>query len=40
MIAMYQLELFDEDDRPATKEELEIFFREMEEILTKQEDAA
>jgi hypothetical protein len=37
---MNQLELFDEEDRPATKEELEIFFREMEELLTQPEEAA
>jgi hypothetical protein len=37
---MNQLELFDEDDRPATEEELETFFREMAEILTLPEDAA
>jgi len=37
---MNQLELFADDDCPATEEELEIFFREMQEILTGEDDAA
>ena len=39
-IAMIQLELFDDDDRQATDEEVEIFFREMEELFNQPEDAA
>lgn len=35
---MNQLELFD-DDRPATEEELETFFREVAELLNQPEEA-
>jgi hypothetical protein len=35
---MNQLELFDDDDRPATEEELETFFREVAELLNQPEE--